>query len=42
MFKKFLIANRGDRRGAAAVAAKPECLARVACAGDFAAGACHV
>ncbi len=39
MFEKILIANRGDRRGKAAVAAKPECLARAACAGDFAAGA---
>ena len=42
MFKKILIANRGDRRGLAAVAAKPECLARAACAGDLTAGARHV
>ncbi len=34
MFKKILIANRGDN-GRRAVAAKPECLARKACAGDF-------
>jgi len=39
MFKKVLIANRGDRLGAAAVAAKPERLARAACAGDLNAGA---
>ena len=39
MFKKILIAIRGTRRGVAAVAAKPECLARAACAGEFAAGA---
>jgi hypothetical protein len=34
MFKKILIANRGDQpqRGAAA---KPNCLARAACAGGF-------
>ena len=42
MFQKILIANRGDRCGAAAVAAKPECLARAACAGELAAGAHHV
>jgi len=41
MFKKILIANRGDSRRKAA-AAKPECLARAARAGDFAAGAMHV
>ncbi len=39
MFKKILIANRGDRRSAAAVAAKPERLARAACAGNLNAGA---
>jgi hypothetical protein len=34
MFTKILIANRGDQpqRGAAA---KPNCLARAACAGGF-------
>ena len=42
MFKKILIANRGDRRGAAALVAKPKCLARAACAGEFAAGDHHV
>jgi hypothetical protein len=34
MFKKILIANRGDN-GRQAVAAKPKCMAREACAGDF-------
>jgi hypothetical protein len=34
MFKKILIANRGDN-GCQAVAAKPNCLARAAHAGDF-------
>jgi hypothetical protein len=34
MFKKILIANRGDS-GRQAVAAKPECLAREACACDL-------
>jgi hypothetical protein len=33
MFKKILIANRGDN-GRQAVAAKPECLVRAAHAGD--------
>ena len=42
MFKKTLIANRGDRRGLPAVAAEPNCLARAACAGELIAGACHV
>lgn len=42
MFKKILIANRGDRRDAAAVAAKSKRLARAACAGQFAAGARYV
>jgi hypothetical protein len=35
MFKKILIANRGDDRRAAPGAAQPERLAREACAGDF-------
>jgi hypothetical protein len=34
MFKKILIANRGDS-GRQAVAAKPKRLVREACAGDF-------
>ncbi|WP_272868075.1 hypothetical protein [Caldimonas tepidiphila] len=34
MFKKILIANRGDN-GRQAVAAKPDCLVREAHAGDF-------
>jgi hypothetical protein len=34
MFKKILIANRGDN-GRQAVAANPNCIAREACAGDF-------
>ena len=34
MFNKILIANRGDN-GRQAVAAKPSCPARKACAGDF-------
>jgi len=38
MFKKILIANRGDS-GRQAVMAKPECLLRAAQAGDHAAGA---
>ncbi|MDP2004181.1 MAG: hypothetical protein Q8K45_00755 [Rubrivivax sp.] len=42
MFKKILIANRGDRRRAAPSAAKPERMAREARAGDFDAGATHV
>ncbi len=33
MFRKILIANRGDN-GRQAVAAKPDCLAREACTGD--------
>jgi hypothetical protein len=41
MFKKILIANRGDR-GRQAVAAKPDCMAREACAGDFHAENPHV
>jgi hypothetical protein len=34
MFKKILIADRGDN-GGKAVAAKPDCLARAARTGDF-------
>ena len=34
MFKKILIANRGDNLGGAQAAAEPECVAREACAGD--------
>ena len=34
MFKKILIANRGDK-GLQALAAKPNCVARVARAGEF-------
>jgi len=34
MFKKILIANRGDK-GRTALAAKPNCMAREACTGDF-------
>ena len=41
MFKKILIANRGDN-GRQAVSAKPRCMAREACAGDLAAGSQHV
>ena len=37
MFKKILIANRGDN-GRQAVAAQPDCMACEACAGDFDAG----
>ena len=42
MFKKILIANRGDRLRFAQGAAKPECLVRAAHAGDLAAGATDV
>jgi acetyl/propionyl-CoA carboxylase alpha subunit len=38
MFKKILIANRGDGRCEAVAAAKPERAARAACAGDLIAG----
>jgi hypothetical protein len=38
MFKKILIANRGDKRRAATLAAQPERMAREACAGDHAPG----
>jgi hypothetical protein len=41
MFKKILIANRGDN-GLQAVAAQPDCMAREARAGEFAAGESHV
>ncbi|WP_281174256.1 hypothetical protein [Comamonas granuli] len=40
MFKKILIANRGENGCAAAVSTN--CLARAACAGDLAAGGRHV
>ncbi|WP_259371833.1 hypothetical protein [Caldimonas mangrovi] len=42
MFKKILIANRGDQPAAAGAAAQPECMARAACAGDRAAGGRNV
>ncbi len=46
MFKKILIANRGDqpRSGAAPkpLAAEAHCIARAACAGGFAAEVTHV
>jgi hypothetical protein len=42
MFDKILIANRGDRRRAATVAAKPHCLVRAARAGDLDAVTRHV
>ena len=41
MFKKILIANRGDN-GRKAVAAKPNCMLREAHAGDFPAEHNHV
>ena len=41
MFKKILIANRGDN-GPKAAAAKPNCLVREAHAGDFPAEMQHV
>ena len=41
MFKKILIAKRGDQPRSGAVA-KPDCLARAACAGDFTAKVHHV
>jgi hypothetical protein len=41
MFTKILIANRGDQRRSRA-AAKPHCMAREACAGDFITGANYV
>jgi hypothetical protein len=39
MFKKILIANRGENGRAAAVSAKPNCMVREAHAGEFSAGA---
>jgi hypothetical protein len=42
MFKKFLIANRGENGRAADVSAKPKCMVREAHAGEFSAGAQHV
>ena len=41
MFKKILIANRGDN-GRKAVAAKPNCMVRAAQAGEFPAEIHHV
>ncbi|HET9976628.1 MAG TPA: hypothetical protein VFQ20_04275 [Burkholderiaceae bacterium] len=41
MFKKILIANRGDN-GRKAVAAKPDCRVREAHAGEFTAETQHV
>ena len=35
MFDTLLIANRGENSRAAAVSAKPDCLARLARTGDF-------
>ena len=35
MFNKILIANRGDNRRTAPVAAKPNCMVREAHAGDL-------
>lgn len=40
MFKKILIANRGEDDRAAGVSS--HCMARAACAGDFAAETRHV
>jgi acetyl/propionyl-CoA carboxylase alpha subunit len=42
MFDKILIANRGDRRSVATVAAKPHGLVRAAHAGDLDAVTSHV
>jgi hypothetical protein len=41
MFKKILIANRGDQPRSGA-ATKSDCLVCEACAGDLASGASHV
>jgi hypothetical protein len=41
MFKKILIANRGEN-GRQAASAEPHWMAREACAGDLAAGCQHV
>jgi len=40
MFTKILIANRGENGRAADVSSN--CMARAACAGEFAAGGAHV
>jgi hypothetical protein len=42
MFKKILIANRGDKWCAATLAAQPERLVRAAHAGDLTARTRHV
>jgi hypothetical protein len=42
MFKKILIANRGENGRLPAVSAKPDCMVRVAHAGDFPAESPHV
>ncbi|WP_292921996.1 hypothetical protein [Novosphingobium sp. SCN 63-17] len=42
MFRKILIANRGDQPASAGAAAQPHRMARAACAGDLAAEALHV
>jgi hypothetical protein len=41
MFKKILIANRGDQPRSGA-ATQSHCVARAACAGDFTAKEAHV
>lgn len=42
MFKKILIANRGENDGLSVVSAKPNCVAREARADDLTAGQHHV
>jgi acetyl/propionyl-CoA carboxylase alpha subunit len=42
MFKKILIANRGENGRVAVVSAKPDCMVRVAHAGEFLAEESHV
>ena len=42
MFKKILIANRGEIGRNAAVSAKPNCVVREAHAGEFPAETTHV
>jgi acetyl/propionyl-CoA carboxylase alpha subunit len=42
MFKKILIANRGENGCEAVVSAKPNCLVRAAHAGEFTAENQHV
>ena len=42
MFKKILIANRGDRMPEGRAAAKPDCVAHEVRAGEIAAGVGHV